>query len=375
MEGLGLFGATRAFSLVATGAEADTHREVVFLSHGDRLIVMIPRSVLSRLSGPSLAAAIGHGLGHFLLAHNADPDVAVLVALAQLENLPDDGRVEELWDDPVCADLLMRAAALSQLQDFSADRISLLLVRDVMAVLDATARSFLDVKVTSLSHLRSDMNCVVPKSLARERASRPHAALPTRAWLLELFSTSALYREAVGLEGGLDEAELARRSATRLPPPADCSDCESVSLDDLLLELILMDSLISIGHRPRPKAEAMITRYLPPGAYAQVVEHYNELSDDGEGDVNLLPWLRMAASRPTWWKVGMVERFLYLVSLDRRVDDQALSEVGTLAAALGATEECRLISTLGFGHDPFSWTTTPVEMFMRDQSKQQMLPQ
>ncbi len=371
--GLGLFGMTREFSLVATGSEADAYQDVVFRSHGDRLIVMAPRSVLSRLNGASQAAAIGHGLGHFLLAHHADPDVAALLALARLEDLPGDGRVEESWDDPACADLLMHAAALSQLQDFSADRISLLVARDVMAVLDAAACSFLDVAVTSLGRLRSDVNCIAPKTLAQERAFRPHAAFVNRALLLELFSASALYREAIGLEGGLDEAELARRSVTRLPSQADLSDPRSESLDDLLLELILMDSLIWMGPQPRPRAEAMIIRYLPPGAYTQIMERYDELSDDDEEDFDLLPWLRMAASKSTWWKIAMIERFLYLTSLDRRIDDQMLAEVSTLAGAMGAAEECGKIYRLGFGYDPFRWSASPQETLWRKPDTQEML--
>lgn len=366
-QGLGLFGITRPFSLAATGTEADTYQDVVCRIYGDHLIVMVPRSILLRLNGASLTSAVGHGLGHFLLAHNADPDVAALVALTRLEDLPDNGRVEELWEDPACADLLMRAGVLSQLQDFSADRISLLMVRDVMVVLDAAARAFLDVKITSLNRLRSGTNDTIVQSLARERAFRPHAALPDRAWLLELFSTSALYREAIGLDGGLGLAELTQRGATRLSFQVEYPDLQPDSLDDMVLELILMDSFISVGHRPRPRAEAMIIRYLPPGAYTQVIERYDELSDDDEENINLGPWLRRAALMSSWWKVAMIERFLYLASLDRQLDDQALAEVCTLAAAMGAMEECRRICTLGFGYTPFSWSTSPLETSLGEQ--------
>ncbi len=372
-HGLALFGATREFSLVATGSAADTYRDVVFQPQGDRLTVMIPRTVLSRLHGASLAAAIGHGLGHFLLAHDADADMAALIALARLEDLPHDGQVEELRDHPAFADLLKRAVLLSQLQDFSADRISLLVARDVMAVLTAAVRSFSDVSVTSLSHLREDSGCAIPADLAQERASRPHAAFPTRAWLLELFSTSALYREAIGLEGGIGTAELDRLSASRLPLQGDRPILQPEDLDDLVLVLILMDSLISAGRRSRPRAEAMIARYLPPGTYTQVVERYDQLSDDDDEDVNLLPWLRMAALKPSWWKVAMIERFLYLASLDRRLDDQTLGEVASLAAAMGAMEECRLICTMGFGYDPFCWSTPLLDEFTRGQDAPQVL--
>lgn len=371
-QGLALFGVAREFSLVVAGAETESYQDVVFRAVGERLIVEFPKGILSRLRGTELAAAVGHGLGHFLLEHDADPDVAALLSLARLEVVPGQGLDEQLCDDPVCADLLMRAAALAQLQDLSADRIGLLVARDVTAVARAIARSFLAVEVTPQHFLRRGAQCLISSDLAREWSLRPHPAFFNRVLLLELFATSALYRQAVGLEGGLTTDELAQYSTPRLPGRISCADGQSEDLDELVLQLVLMDWLSVIERWPRPKAEAMILRYLTPGAYDRVIERYDELSDDDD-DASLSPWLLQAARKSSWWKIAMIERFLYLASLDRRLDDQALGEVATLAAAIGAMEECRLIYTLGFGYDPFRWSASPLERSLRDQGPQPVL--
>lgn len=366
-QGLALFGAEKEFSMVATGTETSSHQEVVFRADGEHLRVELPRAILFRLPGPQLAAAVGHGLGHFLLDHHVDRDLAALLSLVRLAVVPDQGRAEELWDDPACADLLMDAAALFQFQDFSADRISLLVAQDVTAVVQAIARSFLDVKATPQHSLRKDAHCLVPSSLACERTHRPHPSFVDRVVLLESFAASAAYRKTIGLAGGLNADELAQSTAARLPGRDPCPGPWPDDLDEVLLELILMDWLLAAGRRPRPQAEAIMLRFLPPGTYDRLIERYDELSDDDDDDASLLPWLQRAALRSPWWKIAMIERFLYLDSLDSRLDDQALGEVASLSAAMGAREECRRIYTLGFGFDPFRWSTSPLETLLREQ--------
>lgn len=365
-EALALFGIACAFSPVAIGTEADSYRDVVFWPDGDRLIVGLPRALLSRLRGRELAAAIGHGLGHFLLGHDDDPDLAALLALVRLEEVPDEVRCDELWDDPACADLLMRAAALAQLQDLSADRISLLLVRDVDTVLRSIARAFADVEVVLAQRPGPETYFTLPVDFSLERATRPHPGFPYRIFLLDLFAASALYRGAIGLQGGLTADELAQRLIIRLPRGAGYSRGRSDDLDDLddlLLELILMDWLVAAGHRPRPKAARMIARYLPPGSYERIIERYDALSDDSDRDESLRPWLRKAARKASSWKTSMIGRFIDLVSLDWRLDEEALGEISALVVAMGAQEECRLLFTRRFGYDPLSWLPLRQEVF------------
>jgi hypothetical protein len=66
------------------------------------------------------------------------------------------------------------------------------------------------------------------------------------------------------------------------------------SLDDYLLELILMDTIAVAGGRPIPGAERVIQRFLPTGLYDRIIARYDALSDDRDDSSAdlLLPWLR-----------------------------------------------------------------------------------
>ncbi len=117
------------------------------------------------------------------------------------------------------------------------------------------------------------------------------------------------------------------------------------SLDDYLLELILMDTMAVAGGRPIPNAEGVIQRFLPRGLYARIIERYDELSDDGEDDNPnaLARWLRIAEHKSPRWKSKMIVRFLCIVAAGGPVGYAELAEVAALASAMGAGRECRQI--------------------------------
>ena len=50
------------------------------------------------------------------------------------------------------------------------------------------------------------------------------------------------------------------------------------ALDDYLLELILMDSLVFASSRRIPDADLIIRSFIPSGSYDQIMEHYDGLS-------------------------------------------------------------------------------------------------
>lgn len=117
------------------------------------------------------------------------------------------------------------------------------------------------------------------------------------------------------------------------------------SLDDHLLELILMDTIAVAGGRPIRNAERVIQRFLPEGLYDRIIERYDELSDDAD-DTDpraLLRWLRVAARKDTCWKRKMIMRFLCIVRAGDPIGYAELAEVAALASAMGARRECRQI--------------------------------
>lgn len=352
---MALFGVRQEFVPIVVDVEADMHQAVMITAVDDPLQVRLARATLAHLRVPELTSAIGHALGHFLLGHAADAELSALLALARAEVEDGDDRCEELWQDPASAELLGLVVALAQLQDLSADRIALLVSRDLNVTLRAVAQLFSAVPIHVEFFLNTGQR-LAPALLWAERACRPHPALPHRVRLLTLFAESALFRAAVGLAGGYGADELALRVAPTLPQGGSFWVYHLADLDELLLELILMDSLVFASQRRRPRAAQMLSRYLTPGLYTPLIAHYDTLVDDSDDAADVLqPWLQHAARKSVIWKAAMIERFLYLSSLDYRLDDQTLGEVATLAVAMGAQEECRKICAQGFGYDPFHW--------------------
>jgi hypothetical protein len=127
------------------------------------------------------------------------------------------------------------------------------------------------------------------------------------------------------------------------------------SLDDYLLELILMDTIAVAGGHPNPGAEQVIQSFLPEGLYDRIIDRYDELSDDDDDTdpYALLRWLRIAASKEARWKRRMIVRFLCIVRAGGPVGYAELAEVAALAVAMGAGRECRQI----FGCRPRLRTT------------------
>lgn len=117
------------------------------------------------------------------------------------------------------------------------------------------------------------------------------------------------------------------------------------TLDDYLLELILMDTIAVAGDCVAPDAERVILRFLPAGLYERIMARYDALSDDRDDNnpALLKPWLGLAASKSSRWKRKMVARFLCILAAGGAVGDAELAEVAALASAMGARRECRQV--------------------------------
>lgn len=116
-------------------------------------------------------------------------------------------------------------------------------------------------------------------------------------------------------------------------------------LDEYLLELILMDSLVFSSSRCIPGAERVIQSFIPPGFYDRIIARYDAVSDDWDDAEARVPvsWLGRAASQSSAWKRMMIERFLQIICLGGGISHQELREVAALAHSMGAEQECRQV--------------------------------
>jgi len=130
-------------------------------------------------------------------------------------------------------------------------------------------------------------------------------------------------------------------------------------LDELLLELILVDT-VALGDPVRgPIAERLIERFLSPGDYASVLDRYDELSDDDDDDESELvsACFMKAAARDSHWKSKMLRWFTHIVGAGRPLTPAGLAEVASLAAAMNARLECQALYGVLFGVDPYACLT------------------
>jgi hypothetical protein len=125
-------------------------------------------------------------------------------------------------------------------------------------------------------------------------------------------------------------------------------------LDELLLELILIDTVAEGRDDRGPVAERLIERVLSPADYLRVLDYYDELSGDDDDETQLVAiWFLRAACKDSRWKTKMLRWFMHVVGLGQPLDADGIAELASLAAAMGARTECQVLCAALFGVNPY----------------------
>ena len=125
-------------------------------------------------------------------------------------------------------------------------------------------------------------------------------------------------------------------------------------LDELLLELILIDTVAHLQPERGQAAERLIDRVFPPAEYQRVMEYYDELSGDDDDDTQLIPvWFLRAACKDSRWKSKMLRYFNHVIGLGQPLGDEGIGELAKLADAMGARLECQVLCLALYDRDPF----------------------
>lgn len=115
-------------------------------------------------------------------------------------------------------------------------------------------------------------------------------------------------------------------------------------LDEMLLELILIDTVALADPRRAPAAERLIEWALSPSDYTRVIDRYDELSDDDDDEAGLVEFcFRRAAAKDSHWKSKMLRWFTYIVGGGCPLSSEGLAEVASLASTMGAALECQAL--------------------------------
>jgi hypothetical protein len=115
-------------------------------------------------------------------------------------------------------------------------------------------------------------------------------------------------------------------------------------VDELLLELILIDTVALADPLRGPLAELLVERVLSPSDYNRVMTRWEEVSEDDDDDAGLVEFcFCRAAMKDSHWKSKMLRWFTYIVGGGRPLSSEGAEEVVALAARMSATGECRAL--------------------------------
>jgi hypothetical protein len=118
-------------------------------------------------------------------------------------------------------------------------------------------------------------------------------------------------------------------------------------LDDCLLQLILIDTVAMRHPRRGCIAERIIERLMSIHQYDLVMARYDDLTDDTDDETGLVDkWFAVAAGRDSDWKGAMLAQLVRVIAVDGELDAEGIDELGSLAQAIGATEELRMVLRL-----------------------------
>jgi hypothetical protein len=119
-------------------------------------------------------------------------------------------------------------------------------------------------------------------------------------------------------------------------------------LDEMLLELILVDTVALADPRRGPLAERLIERAMSPSDYTRVLDRYDELSDDDDDETGLIEFcFKRASAKDSHWKSKMLRWFTQIVGGGNPLSSDELIEVAGLASAMGANREWEALSRAG----------------------------
>jgi hypothetical protein len=111
-------------------------------------------------------------------------------------------------------------------------------------------------------------------------------------------------------------------------------------IDEQLLELILIDSVAKRDLSRSHRADSLTDSLFTASDYARMIDRYDELSDDEDDEAGLEEYFFLRASvKDSHWKSKMLRLFVYIVGGGHGLSNEGLTEVASLAAAMGALRE------------------------------------
>lgn len=369
-----MFREKQQFEVFTQKNLSESENATVFIENGLPIFVFM-HDILRTFTQNEIKSVIGHELGHFLLGHTLRNDELVRVGLA----LSRAKELEILNNHPDLLDLILYVnislddegnikylgGILPQLQELSADRIGLLVSRDLQSSITGLVKiaggSFSDtINITEYidagkRELRLEADDIY--------LSHPYG--PKRSWALQFFSETDLFKKAIGMQGGKPISEISKILPEIVPFPEDeiikQSPIEApMKIQDYILQLYFFNGVAWADGKLTPSETKVITQFVPPTLRDEVFQKWNDLNDDSESksdeyNENISKqYFADASPKDSRWKTTLIKRMIKVARANRRVTDEELDEIAAICDLIDAKNECSKQFLKEFGYDPFA---------------------
>ena len=328
------------------------------LMDGDTICLVFVHNILKTMTPAEIQSIVGHEIGHCILGHiAARNDLSVLQVM--IDQIEEGSETEEFRE-------LERAYYLwNQIQELSADRIGLMVARDLDATISGLAKlagGFISERISIQDYI--DQARSYPPDVQDWRQTHPYH--PHRSWALFEFYESDCFRRFLGQVGGKSLGKFSellpriiplREESSARPPSAVPTEHEGI--EECLLEVGLYNSISLADHRLTPAENAIMVKAIPRKLRREVAKRWNQSVQDQklktaeEMLVIVDSMLQGASLKDHRWKTKVIKNMIKIVRSDRRIRDDELIAIADLAGRFDARDECRIQFLKEFGIDPY----------------------
>ena len=325
------------------------------------LFVIFVHNILKTMTDREIKFIVGHEIGHYLLGHvDARSEFAALQWA--IENIEESNETQ-------FHELARFYYLWSQLQELSADRVGLIVSRDLEATISGLAKTvggLISDKISTQDFISQAESTPLEED---EDWRQTHPYPPHRGWALSEFYESDLFRKLTGRQGGKPLAEFSRLLPRIVPlnektavlnMPAPTGERETI--EDLLIEVSLYNAISLADDKFTPAEGRTMLKFIPKNMRKELVQRWNQSVKDAEAktaeecEAIFDSTLKKASLKDHRWKTRVVKNMIKIVRSDRRIREDELMALANYAAWIDARDECRRQFLKQFGYDPYSKT-------------------
>lgn len=343
------------------------------VSRNDDVLVMFQDGILRSLDeDQSLLSVVGHELGHHAFGHTKDvvwrsvADVDSTIASIELLTAATAKELRRLSRDARWDELLMLKSVLGQTQELNADRAGLVCVerfedsvRGSMVLSGGPADRF--GTYDPADYLAQARQLLASGDVFDDDdAFSSHPLEPLRVLALEYFCDSDVYKELTSrgkgdkrladfskllpsiiplerVRGGRSSRRAKAESAEVAAANAECGAMTAVELCHLTYLCVL--NIVAADGKVTPAEQVFLDQQIRPADMAVAVASAMEVIPESDFIAHFDALLEKAKGLGARTKTALVKRMIKAAKADRRVSQEEVDSIRSLATSMGATQQ------------------------------------